>query len=188
MAMVVVKVPRISELSIEQREALVRVYRTAFASELAWIEKDGRSTTSSLSVAAAFSYVFDGKHLFLAIRVTDKADVEPPETSWIEEVTERSVGANQSPFTPKKKPMQPAQINIRQIAPGNIVGFATVEQVYKHVDAFLRCIAVTKKAQRLGVGGYLLKFLTKTYGPSAGQSLTVSCKYLFYVCVRDPFL
>ena len=111
----------------------------------------------------------DGKHLFLAIRVTDKADVEPPETSWIEEVTERSVGANQSPFTPKKKPTQPAQINIRQIAPENIVGFATVEQVYKHVDAFLRCIAVNKKAQRLGVGGYLLKFLTDTYGPTAGQ-------------------
>lgn len=183
MSVMVAKVHDYHELDKHQRAELVTIYRHSFREELSWMQSQGRSTTSTLSIATAFSYIFDNKQLYLAVRVSEKYAQEAaaalatpavPTSSWIEDVTEKSVGSNQSPFHSKKtNPVANAPVismKVRDISPRDILGFVTIEQAYPHVDAFLRCIAVNPKAQRLGVGKFLLAFVVSLFGQKSGSS------------------
>ena len=186
MSVMVAKVARFSDLDSEQRAQLVKIYRGSFKRELEWMEAQGRSTTSSLSVASAFSYIFDNKRLFLAVRVSAKYAAEAakasaqaasvPTSSWIEDVTVKSMGGNQSPFTDRARSAVDAassapiiSMRVSDIEPSDILGFVTIEQTYSHQDAFLRCLAVSPKAQRLGVGKFLMAFIVATFGRSNGM-------------------
>lgn len=190
MSVMVAKVDRFSDLDGEQRAQLVKIYRGSFKRELEWMESQGRSTTSSLSISSAFSYIFDNKRLFLAVRVSAKyaaeaakasaeaASASVPTSSWIEDVTVKSMGGNQSPFTDRSRSAVDAassaptiSMRVSDIEPSDILGFVTIEQTYSHQDAFLRCLAVSPKAQRLGVGKFLMAFVVVTFGRSNGMLL-----------------
>lgn len=198
MSIMVAKVERFHQLDKKQRAQLVTIYRQSFKEELTWMQSQGRSTTNTLSIESAFSYIFDNKFLFLAVKVSEKyakAAAEAlkndvPTSSWIEDVMEKSAGGNESPFHVKKaNPISGApaiSMRIQDILPNDILGFVTIEQAYPHVDAFLRCIAVTPKAQRLGVGKFLLSFVVDTFGKSSGLlmvawwwNLSLSCTQYF---------